>query len=126
MHVTCERCETEYSTDREPPSPGMNTQRCPQCGWEFEPDDETGEASPCAVADGSPAPEQQIPAPVTVDVPERVLEEAAAQLAAQGDIGRGAAAERLLDYLNLRFTYRTTDGDDAVRVVLERARERRG
>ncbi len=120
--VECGRCGERFDPHRETLNPHMSSARCPHCGWKYDLDPQTDGGG--AVADGAPSLEDTIPAPVTVDVPERVLERAAEQLAGRDGAGRGAAAERLLDYLDLRFTYRTADGDDAVRVVLERARDR--
>jgi len=36
MHVTCEQCDREFDTEREPATPAQNTMRCPSCGTEAD------------------------------------------------------------------------------------------
>lgn len=50
--ITCERCGAEFDTDREPPSPGASTDRCPSCGKSHD----AGEAAASDDSDGGDNP----------------------------------------------------------------------
>ncbi len=52
QRLTCNRCGTEFSTDREPPIPGGDTSRCPSCGTQHTTTSGAGASGQAVAADG--------------------------------------------------------------------------
>lgn len=63
-NLTCTRCGTEYSTDRELPLPGSSPERCPSCGTKNQPAKADGGTQTAGHAGTS-----QQPAPATTTQP---------------------------------------------------------